>query len=346
MPSPILETDEAAADDDDNAPYVSFTGTPIGNLATEMEATVASLVFESEANEVLPERENITSWMDFGAPIPAGARMCKSGHRRCRLTADASAADIEAIINRGGLSDESHTSLVCVLSSIRDDEYSRRIDESVQFGLRADSEGAPETHAEALARGEPWPSAIATEFNNHRNNKSWEMVPRSSVPRGRRIHKFVWVFKQKRDGTAKARLCVQGCTLEEGIDYDQTFAKPLRHTSARGLFAYAARHGCHVRSIDFVAAYLQGDFMDGEVVYCKQPAGSNVIGPDGLPMICMVVKPIYGIPQAGRRLQRKIFPWCVDVMGLRQLDDSDDCVFVWDDPEGKEHFAMLGHIRR
>ena len=57
-------------------------------------------------------------------------------------------------------------------------------------------------------------------------------------------------------------------------------------------------------------------------------------------MICVITKPIYGIPQAGRRLQRKVFPWCKDVMRLRQLDDSDDCVFVWDDPSGKEKFAV------
>ena len=89
-----------------------------------------------------------------------------------------------------------------------------------------------------------------------------------------------------------------------------------------------------------MAAYLQGEFIDGEVVYCHQPSGSNVIGKDGRPMVCVVKKPIYGIPQAGRRLQRKIFPWCVDTMGLRQLDDSDDCVFVYDDPAGTEIFAV------
>ena len=54
----------------------------------------------------------------------------------------------------------------------------------------------------------------------------------------------------------------------------------------------------------------------------------------------MVEKPIYGIPQAGRRLQRKVFPWCTDVMGLRQLDDSDSCVFVYDDPLAAETFAV------
>ena len=68
----------------------------------------------------------------------------------------------------------------------------------------------------------------------------------------------------KRDGTAKARLCVQGCTLESDVDYDQTFSSTLRYSSARALFALAARRGCHVRSIDYVAAYLQGEFVEGE----------------------------------------------------------------------------------
>ena len=64
------------------------------------------------------------------------------------------------------------------------------------------------------------------------------------------------------------------------------------------------------------------------------------IGVSPSPMVCVVEKPIYGIPQAGRRLQRKVFPWCTDVMGLRQLDDSDGCVFVYDDPSGAETFAV------
>ena len=92
-----------------------------------------------------------------------------------------------------------------------------------------------------------------------------------------------------------------------GPDFDQVRATTMKYSSARSLFAFAARHGCSVRSYDLVAAYLQGEFIDGEVVYCRQPAGSNVIGSDGQPMICVITKPIYGIPQAGRRLQRKIF---------------------------------------
>jgi hypothetical protein len=76
--------------------------------------------------------------------------------------------------------------------------------------LRADSPGAPATHAQAVAAGDVWIKAEETELENHRRNESWVAIPRSEVPKGRRIHKLIWVYKEKRDGTAKARLCVQG----------------------------------------------------------------------------------------------------------------------------------------
>jgi DNA-directed RNA polymerase subunit beta len=132
--------------------------------------------------------------------------------------------------------------------------------------------------------------------------------------------------KVKRDGTCKARLCVQGSTLEPGVDYDQVFSAALRYSSARSLFAFAAKTGCRVRSVDLVAAYLQGDFLDGEVVYCHAAHGYPKYDEHGEPMIARVDKPIYGIQQAGRRLQRKLFDW-LRAKGFQALDDSDPCVF-------------------
>jgi len=84
---------------------------------------------------------------------------------------------------------------------------------SVLHALRADSADAPETHKEAVKIGPPWPAAIAKEFANHEQNSSWRTIPRSEMPTGRRLHKFVWVFKLKCDGTAKARLCVNCISL-------------------------------------------------------------------------------------------------------------------------------------
>ena len=284
-PETIFETN-----DEGDAPYTSFTGSPSGAWgsapgeigAADMEASVAGLVYDSHADDITPGMSNLTNWIDFSGAVPSGASKAAKG----KLVFDATIDQINSIIDRGGIDDKTHETLMTVRSGINAS--------TAQYGLRADSDGAPETYAQAMSRGEAWPAAIDKEFNNHNSNNSWHMIDKSALPRGRRVHKFVWVFKEKRDGTAKARLCVQGCTLEEGVDFDQTFAKPLRHASARGLFAYAARNRCNVRSVDFVAAYLQGEFIDGEVVYCRQPAGSNVIGSDGQPMICVITKPIYG----------------------------------------------------
>ena len=153
------------------------------------------------------------------------------------------------------------------------------------------------------------------------------------MPAGRKIHKLIWVYKLKRDGSAKARLCVQGNTLQAGIDYDQVFSAALRYSSARALFAYAARKGCRVRSVDLVAAYLQGKFVDGEVVYTHMPQGYEQYGSDGKPLVARIDKPIYGIQQAGRRLQRMLFSWLIK-QGFKSLDDSDSCVFTREHANG------------
>ena len=147
-----------------------------------------------------------------------------------------------------------------------------------------------------------WVRAERKELDNHRRNGSWVTVKRSQVPKGRRVHKMIWVYKEQRDGTAKARLCVAGNTLEAGVDFDQVFSAALRYASARALFAFAARNGCLVRSVDLVAAYLQGKFVDGEVVYTKLPPGREEYDSLGRPRVARVNKPIYGIQQAGRRL--------------------------------------------
>ena len=228
---------------------------------------------------------------------------------------------------------------VCV--ALRDDDGAPSLAllaQDVGAALRADSADAPSTYAEAARRGIVWvgpdDSATGKELKNHRDNSSWQTISVDELPRGRRVHRMLWVFKVKRDGTAKARLCVQGSSLEEGVDYQQTFSAALRHSSARALFAYAARHGCGVRSVDLVAAYLQGDFLDGEVVYTHLPQGAQQLDARGRPMLAKVIKPIYGIQQAGRRLQRKLFAWLREY-GFEPLDDSDSCIFKLKTPDGE-----------
>eukprot|EP00965_Chrysotila_dentata_P030574 1017801-Pleurochrysis_carterae.AAC.1 len=74
----------------------------------------------------------------------------------------------------------------------------------------------------------------------------------------------------------------------------------MRATSLRTLAALAVKPGMSMRRWDFVAAYLQGDLEEGEVVYCRPPPGYETTGSDGKTRVCRILKPVYGMAQAGR----------------------------------------------
>ena len=210
----------------------------------------------------------------------------------------------------------------------------------VGYALRADSPGAPTNFREAAATPD-FPGAMLNEIENHRHNKTWTVIDRTEVPPGRRLHNLTWVFKHKRCGKAKARLCVQGCTMVPQIDYDQVFAATARSSSNRTICALAAVFGCELRAFDWTAAYLQGDFEEGEVIYCRMPEGFVELDKTGAPRVCRIEKPVYGAPQSGRRLQRKIFAWlsscgeAIPGLTVRRLEDSDGCVVVCDNENGE-----------
>ena len=54
-----------------------------------------------------------------------------------------------------------------------------------------------------------------------------------------------------------------------------------------------------MRRWDFVAAFLQGELLDNEVLYCSMPSGyaSNPSGADTV--LRRIEKPIYGMAQGG-----------------------------------------------
>ena len=188
-----------------------------------------------------------------------------------------------------------------------------------------------------------WKESEAAELTNHESNKSWTLIDRSDLPPGRKLVRLIWVYKVKRNGKLKSRLCVQGCAQVPGVDYDQTFSAAMRSTSLRLLASIGARLGLKMHRWDFVAAYLQGSLLDGEVVYCHMPPGYETEGADGRQRVCRVEKPIYGMAQAGRRWQRSLYPWLVS-WGFVQCH-SDPCVFTCsrsvDTPDGPRNERLI-----
>ena len=72
------------------------------------------------------------------------------------------------------------------------------------------------------------------------------------------------------------------------------------------LSSFAAKEKLHMRRWGFVAAFLQGQLLDNEVVYCSMPSGYatglGASNPSGADTVLRIEKPIYGMAQARRRL--------------------------------------------
>eukprot|EP00965_Chrysotila_dentata_P068515 2264821-Pleurochrysis_carterae.AAC.4 len=87
------------------------------------------------------------------------------------------------------------------------------------------SKADPKTRKQALRDDRAGRTAAErAEIANHAENGSWELINRTSVPAGSLLVRLIWVYKQKQNGSFKARLCVQGCAQIPGVDFEQTFA--------------------------------------------------------------------------------------------------------------------------
>ena len=178
----------------------------------------------------------------------------------------------------------------------------------------------PRGHRQAMQAPEAteWQAAELAELQNHTANGSFREMNRGDARRLADAHGAdfnvtgcLWVYKtkRKRDGCRKARLCLNGASQQEGVNYDQTYSSTLRHSSVRVLIAIQARLGLKSRQHDLVAAFLQGSLLDDEIVFMKYQPGHTEVGTDGKDKVHLVQKPIYGLKQAGRRFQRDFFAW-------------------------------------
>ena len=152
------------------------------------------------------KRQNLTGWIDFTGAVPDSAEHVGNG----ALVFEASKDQLFDAIASGGVDDDTQTVLRAVHTCLVTSDIDHLYNLTVQHGLRADSPGAPRTYNEAISRGPPWPAAISKEFLNHASNESWKMMDRSTVPAGRRIHKFVWVLSLIQMGQLKRDFASKG----------------------------------------------------------------------------------------------------------------------------------------
>ena len=109
-----------------------------------------------------------------------------------------------------------------------------------------------------------------------------------------------WVFARKRNKEGqivkyKARLVAKGYAQHPGYDFFETHSPVVRLKTIRAILALAASKKMLIQQMDVKGAYLNGVLE--ERVYMQQPEGYN----DGTGRVCLLLKSIYGLRQAGRR---------------------------------------------
>jgi hypothetical protein len=138
----------------------------------------------------------------------------------------------------------------------------------------------PSTYAEVMAspNAASWTQALQEEFQSLKDLSVYKLIPRTSVPKGRKIMRGRPVFKLKCDqhGAAarfKAQYVCRGYTAVWGQDYTKTSTPTACLESFHVLAHLGAALDWEIDQLDIKTAFLYGLLDPDEVCYMEQPEG-------------------------------------------------------------------------
>jgi hypothetical protein len=160
---------------------------------------------------------------------------------------------------------------------------------------------------------------------------TYDLVDRSTLPKGVRPVKCRWVYKvkQKPDGSVerfKARVVAKGYLQQHGVDYNEVFAPVSKHATLRVLLSIAAAQDLEIIHLDIKTAFLNGVLE--EDVWMELPEGFNP-NPN---LVCKLRKALYGLKQAPRQWFLRLR---AELLNLEFLpSQADPSLYVRRDPTG------------
>ena len=192
----------------------------------------------------------------------------------------------------------------------------------------------PKTFREAKLG--PWwleyEKATKVEYDGHVANRTWTLVPRSTVPPGKTILRGKWVFDDKRgeDGKIlrfKARFVAMGFTQKEGIDYKETFAGVMVAKSFRTMLIILNEDPTYeMEHWDVRMAFTQACLE--EELYMYQPEGYEKDSAS----VCKLLKSLYGLKQSARNWQTMLVQMFCEAKFFSLK--ADPCVFFLKEENG------------
>jgi hypothetical protein len=179
-----------------------------------------------------------------------------------------------------------------------------------------------------------WQQSMEEEIKGLLGHKTWTLVSRNELPKGKSPVKSRWVYtiKFNRDGTIerfKSRFVVCGYSQVQGRDYERAFSATMRATSFRTLMAMAAIKKLRMEHLDVKNAFTQADIGDVDI-YVEPPKGFEEweeVNGRRMSKLLKLRKALYGTKQASRLWQETLGQFLTTEAGFTQLV-SDPCIFV------------------
>jgi hypothetical protein len=216
------------------------------------------------------------------------------------------------------------------------------------------------TYTQAMRQDdrEDFIQAMIKEVEDHEGRDHWELVLRSTIPKGIKTIQAIWSFKRKRfpDGTLnkhKARLCAHGGMQQWGENYWETYSPVVNMLTVRLILIIAHVHKLDSKSIDFVLAFPQAD-LDVDI-WMELPRG---MVPDHDEAnkhlyVLKLKKNLYGLKQASFNwfdklknglMDRDFKPSKIDAClyykkGMIVLTYVDDCIIIGDKMKEIDEFV-------
>lgn len=192
----------------------------------------------------------------------------------------------------------------------------------------------PNSYHEALKRpdADMWIEAMDRELSALEGMSVWVEV---ELPEGEHALGTTWVYKRKTGATNelikyKARLCAQGFSQIEGIDYSETYAPTGRLATLRTCLSICAREGLEVVQMDAVGAFLNG--VPDETLYIRPPKGYKC-KLKGENVVLKLNKSLYGLKQSPRCWYNQLKEFFTSVNF--HPSNADPCLFISDDASWK-----------
>jgi transposase InsO family protein len=193
----------------------------------------------------------------------------------------------------------------------------------------------------ASAEKEYWIAGAREELQSLKDLHVFVLVPRSSIPHGRRPMKGKLVCKRKRDDSGKVirfkvRYVAKGYAQIYGVDFDKTTAPTARLESFRLVLHLAAMLDWDIQQFDIKTAFLHGVLPPDEIAYMEQPPGFAEPGKED--WVMQLSKSIYGMRQASR-IWNQTFHKTVKQWGFQRMK-NEWCVYRRVSSTGTTIFAL------